>query len=336
MISVIFCAEYLRKMWRFLVIVIKYGVSETEDEEERTMEMKLRQAKGNTWYLEDWQLIPLYRTDPRHCILIDSGDLTQRDSIWRTLEANGIRPVGILGTHVHTDHSVNHGFLKEKYQIPLALPAGEAAICASSTMLKAYYYMVTEGQIHAFEDYSNMLVNTEYSIPAGEETVTFCGADFRILRTPGHSPDHISVITPDNVLCTGDALFSSDYLEKSKLPYFFSLQTAIDSMRALKRQKPACCIMAHCGVTEALLPVIEDNIRSIDTWAQRILTLAEQPLTVSEYIAAVCKEYSLLSSRLFKTTLYERNIRVYIEYLTDSGKLTEYAEEGMTYYVKSH
>ncbi|HAD19204.1 MAG TPA: hypothetical protein DCF42_02285, partial [Lachnospiraceae bacterium] len=64
------------------------------------MKMKLRQAKGNTWYLEDWQLIPLYRTDPRHCILIDSGDLTQRDSIWRTLEANGIRPVGILGTHV--------------------------------------------------------------------------------------------------------------------------------------------------------------------------------------------------------------------------------------------
>lgn len=79
------------------------------------MEMKLRQAKGNTWYLEDWQLIPLYMTDPHHCILIDSGDLTQRDSILHTLEAKGISPVGILGTHVHTDHSVNHRFYKENF-----------------------------------------------------------------------------------------------------------------------------------------------------------------------------------------------------------------------------
>lgn len=298
--------------------------------------MKLRQAKGNTWYLEDWQLIPLYMTDPHHCILIDSGDLTQRDSILHTLEANEIFPVGILGTHVHTDHSVNHRFYKEKFHIPLALPAGEAAICSSRTMLKAYYYMITEGQIQAFEDYSNMLVNTDYILPEGEETVAFCGAEFQILRTPGHSPDHISVVTPDHVLCTGDALFSTDYLMKSKLPYFFSLQTAVDSMQTLNRQKPARCIMAHCGVTDSLQKVIQDNIRTIDVWAQRILMLADHPLTLSEYIAAVCRKYCLLSSRLFKSTLYERNIRVYIEYLTDCGALTEYVQEGMTYYVKSH
>ena len=32
--------------------------------------MELKQALGNTWYLEDWQRIPLYRTDEHHCICL--------------------------------------------------------------------------------------------------------------------------------------------------------------------------------------------------------------------------------------------------------------------------
>ena len=60
--------------------------------------MELKQALGNTWYLEDWQLIPLYRTDEHHCILLDSGLYEQRQDIEDTLSAAGIVPIGILGS----------------------------------------------------------------------------------------------------------------------------------------------------------------------------------------------------------------------------------------------
>lgn len=59
--------------------------------------MELKQALGNTWYLEDWQLIPLYRTDETHCILLDTGLYSQRREIEDALAAAHLTPIGILG-----------------------------------------------------------------------------------------------------------------------------------------------------------------------------------------------------------------------------------------------
>ena len=69
--------------------------------------MELKQALGNTWYLDDWQLIPLYKLDAHRCILLDSGLYEQRQEIEDTLQSAGLTPVGILGTHAHNDHSSN-------------------------------------------------------------------------------------------------------------------------------------------------------------------------------------------------------------------------------------
>ena len=30
--------------------------------------MELRQVKGNTWVLDSWELIPLYRLDAHRCV----------------------------------------------------------------------------------------------------------------------------------------------------------------------------------------------------------------------------------------------------------------------------
>ncbi|MCI8992230.1 MAG: MBL fold metallo-hydrolase [Eubacterium sp.] len=294
--------------------------------------MELKQAKGNTWYLADWQLTPLYMTDRTHCILIDTGDLTQREEIIELLKSKNITPVGILGTHVHTDHSPNHAFFKELYHIPLALSLNEAAICSGKTMLKAYYFMLTEGQILEFDDYSNMLVKTDRIILPEEDSISFCGAEFKIIKTPGHSPGHISIVTPDGVLCIGDALFSSDYLADSKLPYFFSLKTAIETMNHLKTADYPCYLLAHRGVCSSIQTLADENIKEINIWADRVKAVLDTPLSVGDSIAAVCKETCLLSSRVFKSTLYERNIRPYIDYLTDCGKLETFAKDGVTFY----
>ena len=64
--------------------------------------MELKQALGNTWYLDDWQLIPLYKLDAHRCILLDSGLYEQRQEIEDTLQSAGLTPVGILGTHATT------------------------------------------------------------------------------------------------------------------------------------------------------------------------------------------------------------------------------------------
>ena len=47
--------------------------------------MKLTQVKGNTYVLEGWGLIPLYKTDESHCILLDTGSIQERTDLEESL-----------------------------------------------------------------------------------------------------------------------------------------------------------------------------------------------------------------------------------------------------------
>ena len=150
--------------------------------------MQLKQAAGNTWYLEDWQDIPIYKTSEHTCVLLDSGLRSQRDLIERTLERNGLTPVGILGSHVHGDHSANHRYFQQKYGIPVAFSAGEAGIAVSPLNLKAYYfYMLHPQQPSTDATESDLLVEADRIIMPSETKVEFCGVTFGIIHTPGHT-----------------------------------------------------------------------------------------------------------------------------------------------------
>ncbi len=46
---------------------------------------------------------------------------------------------------------------------------------------------------------------------------------FGLVRTPGHTVDHICVRTPDNVLYVGDAMMTGRVLHRAKFPYAFSM-----------------------------------------------------------------------------------------------------------------
>ena len=52
--------------------------------------MELRQVKGNTWVLDSWELIPLYKLDAHRCVLLDTGTWDQRDELEAALEAKGV------------------------------------------------------------------------------------------------------------------------------------------------------------------------------------------------------------------------------------------------------
>ena len=54
--------------------------------------MKLTQVKGNTWVLEGFELIPLYRLDNNKCILLDTGLEQEREDIENTLLEAGLTP----------------------------------------------------------------------------------------------------------------------------------------------------------------------------------------------------------------------------------------------------
>ena len=91
----------------------------------------------------------------------------------------------------------------------------------------------------------------------GEEAVTLFGATFGILRTPGHTVDHICVRTPDDVLYVADAMMTGRTLHYAKFPYALSMETYLDSMVKLREAKAACYVVAHKGIYEDIRPFID-------------------------------------------------------------------------------
>lgn len=297
--------------------------------------MELKQVKGNTWVLEDWQLVPLYKTDEHHCILLDTGWRYQRETIEKTLLENKIQPIAILGSHIHTDHSANHHYFQQKYNLPVVLSYGEAALCYSALALKAYFPMFSRKTIAEHPWFCDMQVKADRVIAPEDTAIDLCGVRFDILHTPGHSPDHIAIGTPDGVLYLGDACLSKDEIEAAKLPYFFSIETTLQTLEMLKKADYDWYIMAHRAVDRDLRRHLDANMEALPRKLEEIRNLITHPMTMDQIQMAVAEAYSLKSSKSINAALYARNIRGFVDYLSDHAMIRHFADAGMEYYEES-
>ena len=216
--------------------------------------MKLTQVRGNTWVLDSWELIPLYKLDDHRCILLDTGTVEQREELEETLDEAGLTPVAILGSHTHIDHMGSHAYFQKTRGTQVVMSLGEAGQIFSPLGLQLQY---NNFPMALFPDYPEL--GTAPCVPdrvilPGEDRVTLFGAEFTILRTPGHTVDHICVGTPDDVLYVGDAMMTGRTLHYAKFPYALSMEVYLDSMVKLREAKAACYVVAHKGVYEDIRP----------------------------------------------------------------------------------
>lgn len=296
--------------------------------------MELTQVKGNTWVLEGVEYIPLYKLDDSRCVLLDSGLLQEREELEEALRAAGLRPVGVLCSHAHVDHCANNRYLQEKYGAKVALTFPEAGMCSSLLTLKCYFLLLSPGTV---ERESSCMVHTpDVFIPAEDGLFSFCGAQFGIVHTPGHSSGHVCTVTPDNVCYTADALLSRE-LMGAKLPYNLSQAMAMDSREKLRELGCDAYIMAHRGVCPGpeIDALIDANQELVRRRAEEILALVDRPMTASQIDEAACVLYRLFTRKPRRSLRFERNVRFFIEYLVDTGRLAEECQNGATYYHRT-
>lgn len=296
--------------------------------------MNLTQVKGNTWVLEGVEYIPLYKLDDSRCVLLDSGLLQEREELESTLRETGLTPVGVLCSHAHVDHCANNGYLREKYGGRVALTFPEAGMCSSLLTLKCYFLLLSPGTVE--RESSCMIHRPDLYIPPADGPFSFCGAQFGIVHTPGHSSGHVCTVTPDNVCYTADALLSQELLG-AKLPYNLSQEMAMDSREKLRGLGCAAYIMAHRGVCPGgeIDALIDANQALIRRRAEEILALVDRPMTASQIDEAACVLYRLFTHKPRRSLRFERNVRFFIEYLVDTGRLAEECHNGTTYYRRT-
>ena len=296
--------------------------------------MKLSQVKGNTWVIEANQLIPLYKLEDGRCVLLDSGLLEEREELEETLRAAGLTPARVLCSHAHVDHCANNRYFQEKYGTKIALTFPEAGMCTNALTLKCYFLTLPPDMVE--REAGCMIHEPDCFIPPNDGPFTLGGARFQIIQTPGHSAGHICTITPDNVCYTADALLSSEMLG-AKLPYNLSQQMALASREKLRRLDCEAYIMAHRGVCsgEEIGALIDANQALVHRRADEILALVDRPMTASQIDEAACVLYKLFTHKPPRSLRFERNVRFFIEYLVDTGRLNEVCQNGATYYVRA-
>lgn len=295
--------------------------------------MEIQRIKGNTFCIDTKiAYIPFYKIDHENIILLDTGVKNQREELENLLEKNHLKVAGILCSHPHVDHIGNTAYLKRKYHCKVAMAEGEAWVCKSLANLKIYY------NSHALpiveKHYGHLVFDTDILITQRQQSIQLCGIKFQIIHTPGHSSNHISIITPNDVLYVGDALISYEVMKGAKMPYAFMLKQDLETKRRLQNLNCSRYIVAHKGIYNDISKLAEDNIEFYQYRAQRIGDLIEETMTREEIFKAVVEDFHISMTSIFKHDVIERMLKSYLDYLVEIDEIEFILEEGLLKYRK--
>ncbi len=146
---------------------------------------------------------PLYITSAYFLdgLLIDTGPPAVGTELRRLLA--DLHPRQAVNTHAHEDHVGNNELLQAKGIAPQAHPLSLPLIAHPS--VQYLYQRVVWGP-----------VSSSTALPLGEE-VTTRRYSFRVLHTPGHSPDHICLFEERHGWLFSGDLFLSPYVKVLRL-----------------------------------------------------------------------------------------------------------------------
>ena len=282
--------------------------------------MEWKHVKGNTWVLAGEQLVGVYLLSPERCILFDPGSSKLREGVEAGLRARGLTPAWVLCTHMHYDHHETSRYFRDTCGAQVCLPQLEAEIVRCEQSLKNHLFNFPMGLIRTDRRLQNLICPVDRVISFGEENVSLEGVTIGVLRTPGHSPDHVCFVTPDDVCFAGDVLMTEDVLETARVPFVFDMEDDLASKALVGRTRHAAWILCHAGVIYGSVEELaENNIRRIRERVAACRALVTGPMTYSQFYAAVVTAFQLPVGHPLRAQHLERYIRPYLEYLIDSG-----------------
>lgn len=296
--------------------------------------MEINKVKGNTFCIDTGMTyIPFYKINEKEIIILDTGWAKgEREGIEALLEENRLRISGILCSHAHIDHIGNNAYFKEKYKCCIAMPAYEAMICSSAVNLKLYYSNQTLSEVE--EHLGHMVCETDIMIFEQQDNIFLCGIKFGIWHTPGHSPAHICITTPDQVAYLGDALISYEVMRGAKMPYAFILREDLKSKASLRSLHCSKYVVAHKGMYDDITQLIDDNIEFYQQRAQRIYQLIEDAMTMEDIFKAAIAALKIRITSKQRYRVIDKILRSYLEYLQETGKIELAMQDGSLKYSK--
>jgi glyoxylase-like metal-dependent hydrolase (beta-lactamase superfamily II) len=173
----------------------------------------------------------------------------------------------VVNTHHHEDHAGGDSMLQHMLGVPIAAPAKALPVLSDAPPLQFYRRLVW-GQPTG--------VGAE---PLGDVVET-SRYRFRVVSTPGHSPDHICLFEPRR-----GWLFSGDLFIHERAHYLRADESASEILASLRRAlalRPCLLICSHAGFVEDACGAIERKIRYWESLADQARSLRTAGLSLRE------------------------------------------------------
>jgi glyoxylase-like metal-dependent hydrolase (beta-lactamase superfamily II) len=257
-------------------------------------------------------------------LLIDTGldDSSVRKAI---RDFSDIDVAYIFNTHSHADHCGGNAYIQKQYTAHTFAPELEATFIEQPvlepiylygscplTFMKNKYTMAKPSKVH------------QHLHTSGPFTIEFDGKPhrFQLLKLPGHSPNMMGIVTPDQIAFLGDALISDEAIEKHPLIFTYDVAAHLKTLEQLEKLDAKGYIIAHGGYYTHIDHLIASN-RNVLIRTQNYLIdrLHRGAYTIEELHAHITEVYQLEETPL-QYSLNHSVIKAHLSTLEKQGKVS--------------
>ncbi len=144
------------------------------------------------------------------CVVIDPGMPDVSAMLDEILKRHSLKPVAVIATHGHLDHTFSIQPIADGYSIPayihsldrIALSHPERYLSPEFAATLSAMDFVEPGDVRELRN---------------EEVVELLGMKFKAIHAPGHTPGSLVFVVDDELLVSGDVLFAGS-IGRTDLP----------------------------------------------------------------------------------------------------------------------
>ena len=294
----------------------------------------LEHVKGQTYCIvTGYSRLPVYKLNETDVIMIDSGLPREWEGIESCLDKEKLFVKAVITSHYHPDHVGNHLKLRRKYGAKLYLsPFAANAKAEPMNMLGGMVGITTYRQVqrHFGESFApDFLI--DWNAPSLEAE----GVVFQILQLPGHCPEHMGFITPDNVGYVADTVLSKNIIEHLRSTFTTCVELELTSKEKLTELTCDKYIVAHNAVCDSIRELAIQNREHMLERLRLLEEIAEEYMDLDTLVARFLTVTNNVPDSVRKIAGTRHNLTPLIDYLMDTGRFTARAKDGFVQYKKA-
>ena len=289
--------------------------------------MELIKLGKKTYYIKNNTNIGVYKINDSDVILIDTGnDKEAGKKILKITEEQNWHVKMVINTHSHADHIGGNNIISSRTNCDIYSNKIETSFINNPILESAGLY----GASPLFSLKNKFLYAKESKAKVIDNNIN----NLEIIDLKGHSYDMIGVKTDDDVIFLGDALASTNTINKYHIFYLYDLEEYLNTLEKLKTIKAKKYVLSHSEVTENIEELIKLNECKINEIINNLYKMLEIKKTYEDILKEIFDIYNL-EMNINQYYLVGASIKAFLSYLYNDNKITyEFINNKMYYKIK--